>query len=130
MKKNKTNKYFKQYILQMYGYLALIPFVFGFLSLKNDFTIIDIIIFSSGLLFVLILIIINHLEPTIRVTEEKIILYNTFNNRPITLLINDYISYTKINNCKIILNFIDNNYEIKLNRTDIKKFIMFLEEIS
>jgi hypothetical protein len=126
----KVIKYHKPLILQIYGYLAIIPFCFAFLALMDDFQLVDLMIFSIGLTFVLALLLVNHLEPVVRVTEYKVILYNKFHNRPTTLLIDNYINYTLVNSRHIIVTFADVKYEIKLNRSDMKKFIIFLEEIN
>lgn len=130
MNKKKVIKFHKLYIVQIYGYLALIPFYFSFLALKENFNKIDIILFSMGLFFLIILLLVNQLEPVVRVTEHKIVLYNKFNNRPVTLLKSDYISYIQKNSRLIVITFRENNYEIKLNKKELNNFIDMLKGIN
>lgn len=125
----KVVKYYKPYIIQLYGYLALIPFYFGFLTLKENFSIIDLVIFSLGLFFVVLLLFVNHIEPVIRVTEHKILLYNKFHNKPTKLFINDFESYSLISPRNISIIFRGSKYDVTLNLKDMKKFINFLEKI-
>lgn len=126
----KVRKFHKPYILQFYGYLVFIPFYFSFSSLKDNYNTVDFVIYIIGLLFVLSILLINHLEPVIRVTDKKVLLYNRFHNRPTTLLIKDFNSYKIINKRLIIIMFNNTKYEVKLNIVDMKKFITFLEDIN
>ncbi len=128
--KNSVIKLHKLIILQIYGYLALIPLVFAFISLLENYNIKDLIIYSIGAIFILVLLIINHLEPVARITVDKILLYNTFNNRPLVLLKSNYNSYEKINNRLIKFTFNKTDYELKLNKNELIKFIQILEEIN
>lgn len=126
----KVVKYHKPYLMQVYGYLILIPFYFGYLGLRNKYTTTDIIFFTLGFLFVLILLLVNHIEPVVRVTEHKVLLYNIFHNKPTKLLIKDFESFSIKNKGTVNVIFNSSKFEIKLNNRDMKKFIKFLEEIS
>lgn len=116
--------------MQVYGYLILIPFYFGFLALRNNYNTTDIVFFTIGLLFVLLLLLVNHIEPVVRVTEHKVLLYNIFNNKPTKLLIKDFKSFSKVNKGTVNVIFNSGKFEIKLNKRDMKKFIKFLEDIN
>lgn len=126
----KVIKFHKLYIVQIYGYLALIPFYFSFQALRINYQLVDLIFFAAGLLFLSVLLLVNHLEPVVRVTKDKIILYNKFHNRATMLLKDNYISYKTVNSRMIIVTFINGKYEIKLNVKDIKKLKSILEEIN
>lgn len=128
--KNRVVKLHKLIILQLYGYLALIPLVFALISLLDSYTIKDLIIYSIGAIFILVLLLINHLEPVARITADKILLYNTFNNRPVVLLKSNFNSYEKINNTLIKFTFNKINYELKLRKKELIKFLQILEEIN
>lgn len=128
--KKRNIKFHKVLTIQLYGYLALIPFVFAFFSILENYTLVDIILFSSGLTFLLVLLLVNHLDPLVRIDDERIILYNKYNNRPVILFKKNYVSYEKINSSYIKLNFKNNNFDLKLRKTDQKKFIKILEDLN
>lgn len=128
--KKKIIKLHKLLIIQLYGYLALIPLAFALISLLENYTLTDLIIFSVGALFISVLLLINHLEPIVRITDDKILLYNSFNNRPVVLRKSNFDSYEKINNRMIVMMFNNKKYELKLNKNDLIKLIEILEEIN
>ncbi|MGL1890320.1 MAG: hypothetical protein OCD02_01780 [Spirochaetaceae bacterium] len=121
-------KFHKPITIQLYGYLALIPFIFALFPILESKNRIDIILYSIGISFMLIILVLNHLSPMIRVTSEKLILYNTFSNRPITHLRKDITQIKKIKNSLILLTIGTKSIEIRLSSKKANKLITILEE--
>ncbi|QEN05514.1 hypothetical protein EW093_12575 [Thiospirochaeta perfilievii] len=129
-KKDNVIKFHKVIGLQLYGYLAMIPFLFALLTLINNYKLSSLIQYSIGLIFILVLLLINHLDPEARVTKDKILLYNTFHNHPVVLYKKDFVSYEKINSRLVKFTFNNKSYELKLNKRELIKFVSILEDLS
>lgn len=129
MANNNVIKFKKLIIVQLYGYMAFIPFVFAFLSLLKEHSIVDIIIFSASIITLIILLITNHIEPSVKITEDNIILYNKFKNRPVILKKSSLTDIYKVNSRLSIIKFNRQSYEIKLEKNSMKKFIKIMEEL-
>ena len=131
MKNNsKKIKFHKQLILKLYGFLAIIPFIFALFPLLNGTRQFDKIIFSIGATFIILLQLTNILEPVAIITQDKIFLNNTFQNKPIILLKKDFESYKKISENLVSLTFNKKNYELKLSKKELKIFINLIKEFS
>lgn len=126
-KNNGVVNFYKLFIIQIYGYLALIPFIFGFLSLYRGHSTRDIIVFLIGLLFILVLLVLNHLEPLIKITENRIILFNIDRNKPIILIKKNITKIVKINDRLAKLYIGSKFYEIRLSRKQLKRFLQLME---
>ncbi len=129
-KKKVVIKFHKQLILQLYGYIVFIPYFFAFKSLQKEYNDIDLVIFISGIIFLAIILLVNHLDPVARVTSEKFYLYYSFKNRPVILNKKDYNSHKRVNRTLVLLTFGEKVYEIKLSSFEQKKFLSLLEEIN
>lgn len=127
-KKRGVVNFYKVIIIQLYGYLALVPFVFAFFSLIKKSTIIDIVIFSAGIIFVLILLLVNHLEPLLKITPGRIILFSIDRNKPVIMLRKDLKDIYRINKNTAKLSFTNNQYEIRLRKKRIDLLMSVLKE--
>lgn len=119
----------KLFIIQIYGYLALIPIIFSIFSLIRSYRIRDILVFSIGLIFILVLLIMNHLEPSIRLTPNRVILFNIDRNKPIIINKINIFKLDKINP-RLAKLYVDKNkfYEIKLSARQMTRFLKEMEE--
>lgn len=127
--KNKgVINFYKLLIIQIYGYMALIPTIFAFFSLLKKNSLKDIVVFSIGLIFIIVLLVINHLEPSIRITPKRIILFNIDRNKPIIIYKANIKKIDKINSRLAKLYIKNKFYEIKLSRKQMVRFINELEE--
>lgn len=126
-KNSEVVNFYKLFIIQTYGYLALIPFIFGFLSLYRERSARDIFVFLIGLIFILVLLILNHLEPSIKITENRVILFNIDRNKPIILIKKNITKIEKINDRLAKLYIGSKFYEIRLSRKQLRRFLNIME---
>lgn len=129
-KKSNVVNFYKIFIMQTYAYLAFVPFIFAFFSLLKKHNTIDIIIFSVGVIFLILLLLLNHLEPAIKITPLRIILFSIDRNRPIILKRDELKKIKRVNNRLAIIYFHKSSYEIKLGKKKMDLFIKILEEES
>lgn len=121
-------KFHKPITLQIYGYLGLIPFFFALFPILESRDLKEVITYAVALLFFLTILILNHLSPMIRVTAEKLLLYNTFNNRPIVHLKKNISKVTKANRNLLLLTIGAETIELRLKNRQIDRLIKILEE--
>lgn len=128
-RKTRVINFRKLFIIQAYGYLALIPIIFSLFSLIRDFRLRDIILFVSGVIFLLVLLIMNHLEPSIRLTPNRVILFNIDRNKPIIINKKNIVKIDKINP-RLSKLYIDKIkfYEIKLSAKQMNRFLKEMKE--
>lgn len=129
-RKSSVVNFYKLFIIQSYGYMAFIPFVFAFFTLSKKYNLGDIILFSIGVIFVAILLLINHLEPSVKVTPLRVILFSIDRNRPIILQRKDLTEIVRVKSRSAILYFGKLKYEVKLSKKNIDRLINILEEES
>lgn len=127
-RKRGVTNFYKKIIIQVYGYLALIPFIFAFFSLIKRNNLLDIVIYSAGVIFIFTLLLINHLEPLIKITPGRIILFSIDRNKPVILLRKDLKDIYRINNNTARLSFKDNHYEIRLGKKKLDLLFSILKE--
>jgi hypothetical protein len=129
-KRKKVYNYYKLLIIQLYGYLAITPFIFAFFSIIKKYSLIDITIFATGLFFILILLLINHLEPSVKITPRRVILFNIDRNIPIIIYKNRIKSIKKINELTIEIHTNNKSYQLKLRKKQVDHFLNVLKELS
>lgn len=118
----------KPFIVRFYGYSAYIPFYFAYLSIRGDFSLLDRLLFVSGLLFLTIFLIINQIEPIMVLTVDKFFFYNRFRNKTGVELVTNLKEYKLIDNNRICFIFDNKNYEVRSSKSNIKRIITLLEE--
>lgn len=125
----KPRTYRKLYIVQCYGYIAFIPFLFAFFTLIKERNKVDMVIFFLTLGALVIVILINHITPVLKISSNNIIIYNTFRNRPTRLSKKGIQSIYKVNKTESIINHYGTTYVIKLNRKNMEEFIYIIKEL-
>lgn len=129
MKRDKIKlKIKKPLIVRFYGYSAYIPFYFAFLSIRDSYQLLDIVLFASGLLFLTIFLVINQIEPILVLTVDKLIFYNRFRNKPGVEPISSLKQYKLIDSNRISFEFEHKSYEVRSSKSNIKRIKTLLEE--
>ena len=129
LKKTKSVISFKKpLIMRYYGYIAFIPFLFALQVIIKDKIVIDYALFTIGITLFLTLLIVNQLEPYIKITPLRIILFTDNRNKPIIQQRKNIIRIEKINKRVTKLVFRDGNYIVTLGKKEMTILIKLLEE--
>ncbi|MBN2617838.1 MAG: hypothetical protein JXR64_05935 [Spirochaetales bacterium] len=127
-KKRKVVKFYKSFALQLYGYLALIPFFFAGLVLLKKHNTIDLILYGTTLLILFLILLLNHFEPVVFIGEEKIHFPNRFSSKPVVESRKNITSIKKINRNTILITFEKREYKLKLSTKATTNIIKILED--
>ncbi len=120
---------FKKNILyRCSAYLLLLPFIPGFRPLINNYETRDLIVFISGFLITVTLIILSNYKPYITIIDKTLFIYLLQSHKP---EIHNFSSIKNIkikSNRKIVLYFEGYDpLEIRLNKKEQKRLLSIFE---